>query len=144
METLCRAGADKNARNRRRQSPLHVAVSTAVAQTLLEFGAMASLHDADGYAHSALVRPSPSPSNWTTSALTIQYSCINAITGKFVFDSVEMRMLLLYSYILLDVMYGEGFLHLSLSLSLSPYIFVLKYVLLLSICNLRSTLLCCK
>lgn len=53
VETLCRAGADKNARNRRRQSPLHVAVSrgnTAVAQTLLEFDAMPSLHDADGYA----------------------------------------------------------------------------------------------
>ena len=46
VEQLIKAGSDMNARNRRRQSPLHVAVSkghTAVVKNLLSLGCHPSL-----------------------------------------------------------------------------------------------------
>ncbi|KAI4884098.1 hypothetical protein NFI96_020423, partial [Prochilodus magdalenae] len=51
IEVLHRGGADLNARNKRRQTPLHIAVNKGhlqVVKTLLDFGCHPSLQDSEG------------------------------------------------------------------------------------------------
>uniref|UniRef100_A0A8C8JJ55 RING-type E3 ubiquitin transferase n=1 Tax=Oncorhynchus tshawytscha TaxID=74940 RepID=A0A8C8JJ55_ONCTS len=51
IEVLQRGGADLNARNKRRQTPLHIAVNKGhlqVVKTLLDFGCHPSLQDSEG------------------------------------------------------------------------------------------------
>ena len=51
LELIARAGADVNARNKRRQTPLHIGVNKGhlnVVRTLLELGCHPSLQDSDG------------------------------------------------------------------------------------------------
>lgn len=66
IEVLQRGGADLNARNKRRQTPLHIAVNKGhlqVVKTLLDFGCHPSLQVGPGAAHHT-ARNQQGVSNW--------------------------------------------------------------------------------